>query len=57
LNSSGSRIRHLIEQPAGLADIMPMLEREFDIEPEPLSRRDDAAGRKPAGEQSGGIVE
>jgi len=34
LNSSGSRVWHLIEQPAVLADIVSTLEREFDVEPE-----------------------
>ena len=34
LNSSGSRIWQLIEQPALVADIVATLEREFDVEPE-----------------------
>ena len=34
LNSSGSRIWQLIEQPAVVADIVSTLEREFDVEPE-----------------------
>jgi hypothetical protein len=34
LNSSGSRIWQLIEQPAAVADIVSTLEREFEVEPE-----------------------